>query len=221
MAALKDPATRARLIQRSKETGFNADISLMHAMGTGETPDYDLAGRNSLARLADAAGRDPVDYYVDRLIETEGRELWNYWAFGGRAREPVGLHEDEALRADAGRRRRPCGHLHRHGFAHLPVERADSPPGRLHAARSHPSHHAGVRRRARSRGPWHRARGRSRRPQRHRLRGPRDRLSVLRERLSPMAEAATSSRAGATQRPWSVDRSSWKTESTRVRGRGR
>lgn len=83
VAALEDPATRARLVERSKETGFSVDIALMHAMGTGETPDYDLAGKNSLAQLADADGRDPVDFYVDRLIESRGRELWNYWGFGG------------------------------------------------------------------------------------------------------------------------------------------
>ena len=28
-------------------------------------------------------GRDPVDVYVDRLIASEGKELWNFWAFGG------------------------------------------------------------------------------------------------------------------------------------------
>jgi N-acyl-D-amino-acid deacylase len=83
VAALKDPATKARLIKRSKETGFNADIALMHPMGTGDTPDYDLARKNSLLQLAEAEGRDPVDLYVDRLVESEGRELWNYWAFGG------------------------------------------------------------------------------------------------------------------------------------------
>jgi N-acyl-D-amino-acid deacylase len=83
VAALKDPATKARLIARSKETGFNADVALMHPMGTGDTPDYDLARKNSLKQLAEAEGRDPVDLYVDRLIESEGRELWNYWAFGG------------------------------------------------------------------------------------------------------------------------------------------
>ena len=83
VAALEDPATRERLIKRSKETGFSVDISLIHPMGMGDTPDYDLARENSLAQLAEAAGRDPVDVYVDRLIESEGRELWNYWAFGG------------------------------------------------------------------------------------------------------------------------------------------
>ena len=83
VAALKDPATRDRLIKRSKETGFSADPTLMHPMGLGEVPDYDLARKNSLTQLAEAAGADPIDYYVDRLVETEGKEIWNYWAFGG------------------------------------------------------------------------------------------------------------------------------------------
>ena len=52
VAALKDPATKERLIKRSKETGFNADPSRLHPMGTGDTPDYDMARKNSLAQIA-------------------------------------------------------------------------------------------------------------------------------------------------------------------------
>ena len=51
-------------------------------MGLGTTPDYDMQSKNSLAQLAEAEGRDPVETYIDRLIASEGRELWNYWAFG-------------------------------------------------------------------------------------------------------------------------------------------
>ena len=83
VAALKDPATRQRLIKRSLETGMTADPALLHPMGTGANPDYDLDDHQSLAQLAAAEGRDPVEVYVDRLIATEGGELWNYWAFGG------------------------------------------------------------------------------------------------------------------------------------------
>ena len=83
VAALKDPATRERLVKRSLETGFTADPSRLHPMGTGATPDYDMARRNSLAQLAEAEGRDPIDVYIDRLIASEGKELWNFWAFGG------------------------------------------------------------------------------------------------------------------------------------------
>ena len=83
VAALKDPATRERLITRSKETGFRADPALLHPMGTGDVPDYDMGRENSLEQLAARQGKDPVEVYVDRLIESEGRELWNFWAFGG------------------------------------------------------------------------------------------------------------------------------------------
>ena len=83
LQALADPATKARLVKRSKETGFFADPALLHSMGLGETPDYDMQGNNSLAQIAAAEGRDAVEVYIDRLIASEGRELWNYWAFGG------------------------------------------------------------------------------------------------------------------------------------------
>ncbi|MEQ8692928.1 MAG: amidohydrolase family protein [Pseudomonadales bacterium] len=82
VAALKDPSFKAHLIKRSKESGFTAAPEQLHPMGMGTTPDYDMARQNSLAQIAAAEGRDPVDIYVDRLIESEGRELWNYWAFG-------------------------------------------------------------------------------------------------------------------------------------------
>ena len=83
VAALRYPATRERLVARSKETGFTANPALLHPMGVGERPDYDMARENSLAQIAEREGRDPVDVYIDRLIASEGKELWNFWAFGG------------------------------------------------------------------------------------------------------------------------------------------
>jgi len=83
VAALKDPATKARLLKRTGETGFTVNPEQLHPMGLGGRPDYDMARANSLAQIAEREGRDPIDVYVDRLIESEGRELWNFWAFGG------------------------------------------------------------------------------------------------------------------------------------------
>jgi len=82
VAQLKEPDFKARLVQLSKETGFSAQPELMHAMGWGDTPDYDLGRQRNILQIAEAEGRDPVDVYVDRLIESEGKELWNYWMFG-------------------------------------------------------------------------------------------------------------------------------------------
>ena len=80
--ALRDPATKKHLLERSLATGFQANPAQLHSMGLGTTPDYDMQSKNSLAQLAEAEGRDPVETYIDRLIASEGRELWNYWAFG-------------------------------------------------------------------------------------------------------------------------------------------
>lgn len=82
LAALQDPATRSTLISEAKASGFRARPDMLHPLGMGEMPDFDLDGRASLQQIADAAGKDPVDVYVERLIESEGRELYNYWMFG-------------------------------------------------------------------------------------------------------------------------------------------
>ena len=84
VAAMKDPATRERLVSEAKEKGgFGQVARILHPMGTGEFPDFDLDNEKSLQKLADAAGKDPVDVYVERLIASEGKEMWNLWAFGG------------------------------------------------------------------------------------------------------------------------------------------
>ncbi len=81
--ALCDPARKATLTAEAKRSGFRVDPTLLHPLGTDELPDYDLDGQASLARIAELAGADPVDVYIDRLIASEGRELYNLWMFGG------------------------------------------------------------------------------------------------------------------------------------------
>ena len=84
VAALKDPATREKLVTEAKEAGgFGQVARILHPMGTGEFPDFDLDNNSNLQKLADDAGKDPVDVYVERLIASEGKEMWNLWAFGG------------------------------------------------------------------------------------------------------------------------------------------
>lgn len=82
--ALRDDRTRVRLISEAKEAGgFGVAARILHPLGMGEYPDFDLDRKSSMQQLADEAGLDPVDLYVNRLLASEGRELWNYWAFGG------------------------------------------------------------------------------------------------------------------------------------------
>ncbi len=82
-AAMRYPATRAELISQAKASGFRVPPELLHPLGTGVTPDYDLDRKANLAQLAQLSGQDPVDVYVERLLASEGRELFNLWAFGG------------------------------------------------------------------------------------------------------------------------------------------
>lgn len=82
--ALKDPVTRKKLCDEAKEAGgFGGTARILHPMGTGPYPDFDLENNRNLQKLADDLGQDPVDVYVDRLIASEGKEFWNLWAFGG------------------------------------------------------------------------------------------------------------------------------------------
>lgn len=81
---MKKPEVREKLISEAIENGgFGQTARILHPMGFGDYPDYDLENQKNLQKLADEAGKDPVEVYVDRLIESEGKELWNLWAFGG------------------------------------------------------------------------------------------------------------------------------------------
>ncbi len=82
VAALRDPATRTELVDEAREKGgLWYDPRFIHPLGSGRTPSFDVEGGSSVADLAAAAGVDPVDYVIDRLIESEGRELFNVWFF--------------------------------------------------------------------------------------------------------------------------------------------
>ncbi|MDH3706865.1 MAG: amidohydrolase family protein [Acidimicrobiia bacterium] len=86
LEALRDDATRAELVAEGREAGTWYDPAHIHPLGLGERPDYsvDDATRRSVADLADDAGVHPVELIVDRLLESEGRELYNVWLFNRR-----------------------------------------------------------------------------------------------------------------------------------------
>jgi N-acyl-D-aspartate/D-glutamate deacylase len=82
-AALDDDATREVLLAEGRETGLRVPPKMLHGLGLGEFPEFDLDDERSLAALAEQAGVDPVDFIVDRLRRSEGRELFCMWMFGG------------------------------------------------------------------------------------------------------------------------------------------
>ena len=96
LAALRDDATRAGLIAEGVERGTWYDPEFIHPLGDGPVPDYGIEGGATMADLAAAAGVHPVELMVDRLLESEGRELFNVWFFH---RNTVGL--GELLQVDA------------------------------------------------------------------------------------------------------------------------
>lgn len=81
VAALKDPAVRAALEDEGRLKGMWYDPQHIYPLGTGEFPDYCETGGMSVATHAEALGVHPVEFVIDRLIASEGRELFNTWFF--------------------------------------------------------------------------------------------------------------------------------------------
>jgi N-acyl-D-aspartate/D-glutamate deacylase len=81
LAALRDPATRSRLVAEGVERGLWYDPRHIHPLGDGEVPEFHIEGGPSVAELAEAAGRHPAEWIVDRLDASDGRELFNVWFF--------------------------------------------------------------------------------------------------------------------------------------------
>ena len=82
--ALRDPNKRAKLIADGIAAGDMQNFAhMLHPFGVADKPDLDFDRKASLAQLAEAEGKDPVEVYVDRLLASEGKELFNFWMFGG------------------------------------------------------------------------------------------------------------------------------------------
>jgi N-acyl-D-aspartate/D-glutamate deacylase len=84
-AALQDDATRAVLLEEGIEAGTWYDPARIHPLGNPleGNPDYHVvnSAEVSLASLAEAAGKHPVEFIIDRLMASEGQELFNVWFF--------------------------------------------------------------------------------------------------------------------------------------------
>ncbi len=81
VAALEDPAVRAALVAEGIEKGMWYDPNHIYPLGTGPSPDYAEQGGASITVLADRAGVHPVELVIDRLIASDGLELFNTWFF--------------------------------------------------------------------------------------------------------------------------------------------
>ncbi len=79
--ALHDDETRSALIEEGRQNGLWYKPEHVYPLGFGELPDFNLVDGVSVADLADRAGVHPIEVIVDRMIESEGRELYNTWFF--------------------------------------------------------------------------------------------------------------------------------------------
>lgn len=94
VAALKDPAIRAGLEEEGREKGMWYDPNHIYPLGTGPSPDYSETGGRSIAQRAEELGVHPVTFVIDRLIASDGHELFNTWFFN---RNVEGLAEVLAM----------------------------------------------------------------------------------------------------------------------------
>jgi N-acyl-D-amino-acid deacylase len=81
VAGLKDPVVRAALVAEGKEKGMWYDANHIYPLGTGPTPDYSETNGRSIAQRAEELGVHPVEFVIDRLIASDGHELFNTWFF--------------------------------------------------------------------------------------------------------------------------------------------
>ena len=82
--ALRNENTRKKLISDGIAEGSLKDIAhMLHPFGLEDRPNLDLYKKANLGQLAEEAGKDVVEVYVERLLASEGKEFFNFWAFGG------------------------------------------------------------------------------------------------------------------------------------------
>ncbi len=141
VAALRNPEMRRRLLSE-----VDAAIEPMkqfldpeRAFPFGDAPDYEPAREQSVAGLARAQGRTPMEVFYDVLLEDDGRKfvmrpLLNYTGFSPRpgtrdAREP-------RHRVGSRRRRRALRHHVRREHADVHAHALDPRPVARPAARS-------------------------------------------------------------------------------------
>jgi len=81
VAALKDSATRAELVEEGQRLGLLNSPHLIYPLGNAELPDWGLSGGRSVADIAAEAGVHPIEVIIDALLESDGRAMFNDWFF--------------------------------------------------------------------------------------------------------------------------------------------
>jgi len=81
LEALANPSTRQALEDEGRARGTWYDPRFIFPLGSGDVPDYHIEDDESVAVLAARAGQHPVEWMIDRLLESQGHDLFNVWFF--------------------------------------------------------------------------------------------------------------------------------------------
>lgn len=81
VAALRDRDTRQQLLDEGTAKGLWFDPMRVHPLGQGDLPRWNVLEGESVGELAARAGQHPVEWMVDRFLQSDGRELFNVWIF--------------------------------------------------------------------------------------------------------------------------------------------
>jgi N-acyl-D-amino-acid deacylase len=77
LAALRDPAQRARLVDEGNECSSEGQLSLVHHLDVRDgDARYDFSPETSLWAIAKQRGVTPADAFVDIMLESDGREVF-------------------------------------------------------------------------------------------------------------------------------------------------
>jgi len=76
IARLRDPEVKAKILQEaSPETSLFLG-QLGRSFQMGDPPNYEPSYEDSIEAIAKRKGVDPIEYYYDRLLDRDGRELF-------------------------------------------------------------------------------------------------------------------------------------------------
>lgn len=95
LAAIRDPGTRAGLIEEGRRDPGRFSIDKAFPLGDAEVPNY--TSGTSLAAIAKSAGEHWVETFLRQADETDGRALFNYRMFAGNIDEQADLFKSPHL----------------------------------------------------------------------------------------------------------------------------
>ncbi len=97
LTAIRDPATRAKLVAEGKAAKQRLPLANVFYLGAAESPNYTTAPEENLEAQASAAGEHWVETFLRLSDETDGRALFNLRMFNQSLKELGDLFRSEHI----------------------------------------------------------------------------------------------------------------------------